>query len=43
MATLINGLGGEKGFGENSVDRNDDGYSNAIDITSIFSSGINLF
>ncbi|MDD3855534.1 nidogen-like domain-containing protein [Sulfurimonas sp.] len=43
MATLINGLGGEKGFGENSVYRNDDGYSDAIDITSIFSSGINLF
>ncbi|MDD2357132.1 MAG: DUF4214 domain-containing protein [Thiovulaceae bacterium] len=43
MATLINGLGGAEGFGENSVYRNDDGYSNAIDISSIFPNGINLF
>lgn len=43
MAELINGLGGERGFGENSVSRNDDGYSEAIDITSIFDGGLNLF
>lgn len=43
MASLINGLGGEAGFGEGSVSRNDDGYSSAIDITSIFPDGINLF
>jgi len=43
MAYLINGLGGESGFGENSVSRNDDGYSDAIDITSIFDGGLNLF
>lgn len=36
MADLVNGLGGDKGFGENSVSRNDDGYSDAVDITSIF-------
>ena len=43
MAILINTLGGERGFGENSVSRNDDGYSSAIDITSIFEGGLNLF
>lgn len=43
MAALVNGLGGDSGFGENSVYRNDDGYSSAIDITSIFPDGINLF
>ena len=43
MADLINGLGGERGFGEDSVSRNDDGYSSAVDITSIFEGGINLF
>jgi len=43
MASLINGLGGPSGFGEYSVDRNDDGSSNAIDITSVFPDGINLF
>ncbi|MEA2019427.1 MAG: DUF4214 domain-containing protein [Campylobacterota bacterium] len=43
MASLINGLGGESGFGENSVSRNDDGYSSPIDITSIFEGGIDLF
>ena len=31
MSYLINGLGGERGFGENSVSRNDDGYSDAND------------
>lgn len=43
MARLINGLGGERGFGENSVSRNDDGYSSAIDITPVFENGLNLF
>lgn len=43
MASLINNLGGERGFGENSVYRNDDGYSSAIDITSIFDGDLNLF
>ena len=43
MANLINNLGGERGFGENSVSRNDDGYSSAIDITPVFENGLNLF
>jgi len=43
MANLINGLGGDSGFGENHLTRNDDGYSDAIDITSVFPNGINLF
>jgi len=43
MSDLINNLGGKYGFGENSLDRNDDGYSSAIDISSIFPNGINLF
>lgn len=43
MAALINGLGGDAGFGENYLERNDDGYSSAIDITSIFPQGLNLF
>jgi len=43
MAALVNNLGGERGFGENYLDRNDDGYTDAIDITSVFPDGINLF
>lgn len=43
MASLINGLGGDAGFGENSVSRNDDGNSGFIDLTSIFPSGLNFF
>lgn len=43
MANLINGLGGTAGFGEDSVYRNDDGSSSAIDITSVFENGLNFF
>ncbi len=43
MAYLVNGLGGEKGFGENYLDRNDDGYTSPIDITSVFPDGLNFF
>lgn len=43
MAALINNLGGNVGFGENYVARNDDGYSDFIDLSSIFPSGINFF
>lgn len=43
MATLVNGLGGSAGFGENSLSRNDDGNSGYIDLTSIFPSGMNFF
>jgi len=41
---LINGLGGPRGFGENTLDANDDGSSVAIDITSVFGpQGLNFF
>jgi Ca2+-binding RTX toxin-like protein len=43
MANLINGLGGPAGFGENFLDRNDDGFTGFIDVTSVFSSGLNFF
>ncbi|THD83600.1 hypothetical protein E7811_09990 [Aliigemmobacter aestuarii] len=43
MVSLINGLGGTVGFGENELYRNDDGYSTAIDITSVFQNGLNFF
>ncbi len=41
--SLINGLGGDAGFGENFLDRNDDESTTEIDITSIFEDGINFF
>ncbi|GAA6615051.1 hypothetical protein [Scytonema sp. NUACC26] len=40
---LIDGLGGLAGFGEDILDRNDDGYTEFIDITSVFESGLNFF
>ena len=41
---LLNGLGGSAGFGENMIQPNDDGSSQAIDITSLFgSSGLDFF
>ncbi len=43
MSILINGLGGTAGFGENFLDRNDDGSTSFIDVTSIFESGLNFF
>ena len=43
MAALVNGLGGDVGFGENYIERNDDGYSDFIDLSSIFPEGINFF
>lgn len=43
MADLVNGLGGDVGFGENYLERNDDGYSSFIDLSSIFPDGINFF
>jgi len=46
MASLINGLGGAVGFGEDSLARNDDGsnsYSTPIDLTSVFPQGLNFF
>jgi Ca2+-binding RTX toxin-like protein len=43
MANLVNGLGGEAGFGENYLARNDDGSSALIDLQSIFPEGLNFF
>ncbi|WP_395708025.1 Calx-beta domain-containing protein [Reyranella sp.] len=44
MATsLINGLGGTSGFGENALPRADDSPSLEIDFTSIVPGGIDLF
>jgi len=43
MVSLINNLGGEAGFGEQFLARNDDGSTSAVDITSIFAEGINFF
>ncbi len=40
--SLVNGLGGSAGFGENSLTRNDDSYTR-IDLTSVFSAGLNFF
>ncbi len=41
--TLIDGLGGDAGFGEASVERNDDGYSEFIDFTAVFEDGLSFF
>lgn len=41
--TLISGLGGGAGFGENVVDRNDDGSTEEIDVTGIFEDGLRFF
>ncbi len=40
---LINTLGGPHGFGEEYLSRNDDHYTSAIDITSIFPNGLNFY
>lgn len=40
---LMNGLGGVAGFGENSLAAGDDHSSLAIDITSVFSSGLSFY
>lgn len=41
--SLVNGLGGPTGFGDGYLGRNDDSSTSAIDITSIFPSGLNFF
>ena len=42
--SLISGLGGDAGFGENLLARNDDGSTLEIDITSIFgAAGLNFY
>jgi hypothetical protein len=43
-ATIItNGLGGTQGFGEDSLAANDDGSTAFLDLSSVFSSGLNFF
>jgi Ca2+-binding RTX toxin-like protein len=41
--SLVSGLGGSAGFGENSLPRNDDGSTTAINITSLFGGALNFF
>jgi hypothetical protein len=44
MATsLVSGLGGSAGFGENFLDRNDDGSTAFLDLRAVFGQGLNLF
>lgn len=42
MTSLINTLGGTRGFGENSMARSDDG-SLRVDLSSVFTSGIRFY
>ncbi|MGS2744189.1 nidogen-like domain-containing protein [Halomonas sp. LS-001] len=41
--SLLSGLGGEAGFGENILPRNDDSSTAEIDISQVFENGINFF
>ena len=44
MATLVNNLGGDVGFGEFHLDRNDDSYTAGVDLTTVFGTqGLNFF
>ncbi|HIJ90375.1 MAG TPA: hypothetical protein HPP95_05900 [Deltaproteobacteria bacterium] len=44
MATLINGLGGVAGYGENVLERNDDSYVTNVSLASAFGAGgLNFF
>ncbi len=40
---LTNGLGGTEGFGENSLSRNDDGSTALLDLSTVFSGGLDFF
>ncbi|HCY83987.1 MAG TPA: hypothetical protein DHV36_02510, partial [Desulfobacteraceae bacterium] len=42
-SSLQNGLGGDSGFGENSVARSDDGSSSEIDLSDVFPDGLNIY
>ena len=42
-ATLINGLGGPEGYGENQLADNDDGYTGLLDVSGVFSGGLNFY
>ncbi|MEQ1776871.1 MAG: nidogen-like domain-containing protein, partial [Burkholderiales bacterium] len=41
--SLVDGLGGPAGFGENTMFRNDDGSTGFINVTSIFPTGMNFY
>ncbi len=41
--SLVNGLGGSAGFGENALGRTDDGYTGFIDLRQVFPDGLNMF
>jgi hypothetical protein len=41
--TLVNGLGGSADFGENALAANDDGSTGLLDLSSVFSSGLNFY
>src|SRR4051812_1189852 len=43
MTSLLNGLGGTTGFGDIALQRNDDGSTGLIDVSSVFPSGLNFF
>jgi Ca2+-binding RTX toxin-like protein len=43
MASLVNGLGGSAGFGENQLTRNDDSFQSGVNITSVFGGSLNFF
>jgi hypothetical protein len=43
MTTLLNGLGGPAGFGENGLPRTNDGSSTFIDLSSVLPGGLNFF
>ena len=42
-ATLVNGLGGSAGFGESTLAANDDGSTAFLNLSSVFSSGLNFY
>lgn len=42
-ATLVNGLGGSAGFGESTLPANDDGSTASLDLSSVFSSGLDFY
>ena len=43
MTDLINDLGGAAGFGENVLARTDDGSSGTIDLSTVFTDGLDFF
>ena len=43
QASLISGLGGPQGYGEQTLHVNDDGYSTGINVGGLFPNGLNYF